>query len=467
MQQHATWWVGLAAALAIACGGTGSTPRPDGGPPQPRPEQPTDAGPDGGGADGGPAPDGGPRDGSALPWSQLTGEATPVVRLAPHTEGTVLVTREHTLQRTGDTPFLELARVAPDGRATWTRRFNAEGTGVFASLTTSASGDIYLAGSLALPGAVDFGCGRTEGPGFLVKLTPDGRCAWMRAPLGPSFNPRQARLHAVAVGQDGKLLVAGDEWADTYGLREFVLGLSADGTPEWEHTLFADGGHLSARALAALPGGAWVLGGYLSGSLPLGGATVESRGAVLVRLGRAGALEWSKGLPVDSVVRAVALDPSSGDVFAAGSFTGSFTWAGTPVDADAKVALFLAALRADGTERWVQVPERLDVEAAASELALAVGAPGGVWLAGWAASDESRCVGSFVRRYTTGGEQASRRALSVRCEEGEWRGLRVRAAALGEGVLMLGGELQGEADLGTGGVLRAVPAQGLLLGLTP
>ncbi|MBM4378806.1 MAG: hypothetical protein FJ086_05820 [Deltaproteobacteria bacterium] len=181
-----------------------------------------------------------------------------------------------------------------------------------------------------------------------------GQVEWVRT--AGAANPDD--IFSVAVGPSGQVAFAGAfGGAADFGGGAFassqpfsaVLGAyAADGTFQFNRAI-ANG---SGRAVAVASNGDLVVAGGLWGAADFGGSVRTPAGAsdaFVARYTSSGALVWARllGGPGSDEASAVALDPSTGDVWVAGDFTQSVGFTGAPVTAAGQADVF--AVKLSGT----------------------------------------------------------------------------------------------------------------------
>lgn len=208
---------------------------------------------------------------------------------------------------------------------------------------------------------------------FAAQYAADGGFRWVQAGGGAYYD----QAFATAVLADGTSLVAGtlSGAADFQGAvldagdysGAFVVGYSASGAPALSHFIAPNeavdgGGGAEARGVAAMPSGGVVVGGSYSGSVLASGApapgswssppsadggTFPSADGFVARLGTQPWFLRLGGAMFDEVV-AVAVDPSTEDVWVLGDFRGSVTFQTNPVPSAGEGDVFLARFSKTG-----------------------------------------------------------------------------------------------------------------------
>ena len=221
-----------------------------------------------------------------------------------------------------------------DGRRGVERwRYEPPGEGLVTTVAVQPDGNLLAAGELAGP--------PDDLDATVVKLAPDGRVLWTRQFSGGAVPPEDDVLNAVVSGGDGSIYAAGTLRRPGTSADLFVVKLAPDGTELWRRLYASDGNEFDeAVALALEANGDVVVGGSV------GPGAVKW---LVMRLAAAdGGVVWSTILagtePVSSsVLKAIAIDPITGDVVGVGSLG----------NADTSTDFGIVRLRAaDGLELW-------------------------------------------------------------------------------------------------------------------
>jgi len=134
----------------------------------------------------------------------------------------------------------------------------------------------------------------------------------------------------------------------------------------------------AVNALARDPAGNLIVGGSFSSSITLGGTTHTGSGrGWIAKLSPDGAVRWSAAL--GGAVWSVAVD-AAGNVYAAGSFSGTTTIGGRMLGSAGSTDWFAASYTPDGALRWAV---RHGGTGSDSASALSTDAAGRVWVAGY------------------------------------------------------------------------------------
>jgi len=370
------------------------------------------------------------------------------------------------------------AEVSRLGRAAWSRGFT--GGARVVGMAADAHGDVVITG--ALSGTVDFGGGPLPSAGeddvFVVKLDPDGKPIWSKRLGGPGYQVPAG----VAVDGEGAAVIVGtlDQTADFGGgplssaglVDVFVLKLDFAGNHLWSRR-FGDAAEQEASAVAVDREGDVFVAGSFEGTLDFGGGPLASAGAddvYLAKLDASGEHLWSKrfGDGRAQKGRALAAD-GEGGVVLAGQMEGTMDLGGGPLVAKDAFQLFVARFDASGRHLWSRTygaaaGARVDPRAVAwgprgvAVTGIARGATdlGDGMLAQVGAEEDA-----FVLALdASGGTRFARRFGGSGAVEPK------AIAALGDGALVVGGQLEGTAGFGRrGSVTSAGKTDAFLLAL--
>ncbi|HEU5056239.1 MAG TPA: hypothetical protein VFU21_06930 [Kofleriaceae bacterium] len=233
-------------------------------------------------------------------------------------------------------PAAVIARLDPaSGAPVWVRAIPASGYSVAAAIAW-AEGDVvaagYYGGTLDPSGAALHGGGALDL--WVARLSgADGSVRWLHRGGGPGTDS----AHAIAVADDGALLVAGafTRWADLGSTH--LTALDEDGDPflarvgaagfEWARA-FTSEGTAVARAIAPLAGGRVAVAIEFDGQLAAGYDRAESAGATdvcVVAFEREGAVAWARRLGGPAADSAAGLWRQADDrLLVAGTFGDAF-----------------------------------------------------------------------------------------------------------------------------------------------
>ncbi len=304
---------------------------------------------------------------------------------------------------------LALARYRADGSVLWSRGFNYNLLLDAAGVAMTSTHNSFLLGYYR--GTPDLGAGPLPATSpvdsnlYLAKFGPDGRTLWSRgfgawresestrvaSNISPAAVATDAQGHVVVTGTfsgyvdfGGGPLFSGanpttsiDELAGT-----FVAKFSGDGKHLWSKALPSHG-TMSTRgySITVDEQGHVLVGGVVARGADLGDGPVDSGSAYapfVVKFSPEGTLRWKRVLVgASGVVYAVAT--AGGDVFFAGQFRRTFSFAGQTYAQTAYEDIFLGSLGPGGEERWMR---QFGTAAAEQVQRLVVTSTGAVVLAG-------------------------------------------------------------------------------------
>jgi hypothetical protein len=287
-----------------------------------------------------------------------------------------------------------LAKLDKTGKHVWSKRFGDASDQTAAGVVVTGNGQIWLAGGIT--GNVDFGGGALAsadplGDAFLASFGPGG--AYVSA---KRFGGALAqRATALAIGINGDLYLGGvfDGSLDLgcgpllgAGSGDlFVSRLDAGGGCIFSKG-FGDASTQELLALAPDPAHNVFLGGRFKGTVNFGGAPLTmpatTFGAFAAKLDGAGAHLFSTAFGNTTAAQettGVATD-LSGNVFVAGSFSGTLTAGATTLTSAGMRDLFLVKLDPGGAVVWAR--SYGDAADQAGVLHIAVDTLGNVVLAG-------------------------------------------------------------------------------------
>ena len=259
-----------------------------------------------------------------------------------------------------------LAKYNIDGVHQWSASFGGSLFDQGMSVAVDGSGNVVLTGFFA--GSVNFGGGNLVSAGgddiFLAKYNASGAYQWSFR-FGGTSNDHGL---AVAADKSGNVLLTGyfQNTANFGGSNLvsagsndiFLAKFNASGVHQWSQR-FGTGGIENGQGVAVDGSGNVLITGYYFGAnLNLGGSTLVNTGGEQVFLAKydaAGVHQWSQSLggTTSDFGNAVAVD-KSGNVFLAGSFTGTAAFGGSNLVSAGGSDAFLAKYDAAGTHLWSQ-----------------------------------------------------------------------------------------------------------------
>ena len=320
----------------------------------------------------------------------------------------------------GQRRALTLAKYGVDGTPRWAHeyvRVSVESP----RLGASALGELFLSGNASLH-AVDFGLGAAS-DGFLVKFSEDGRPLWQQR-VGQ-------KVHALAVAEDGRVLLSAEEWAPE-GTLPLVALHDAAGAFLWSRQLDVVEPGTQLHAVALAPSGQALLAGHLSGLLSVDGNTFGEPGRpglILLAFDAEGRLAWGRELRGgEGRITGLSVGPE-GTAVLVGERRDSLSWAGTTLRG---AGAFVLGVGPDGSERWLHP---LECGTFPSPPTVALEREGSVVAA----------CGSVLSGYAPEGTQYEQRTLSaVSCPDGNCLVSSTSLAALpGQGLVLTGSQRHG------------------------
>lgn len=245
----------------------------------------------------------------------------------------------------------------------WSRRFGAPDRRTAPKIALDARGGVFLAG--AFWGNLDLGAGPMASVGstdlFLARLSPEGRTLWSRR-----FGDIGAQdLTTIAVAPSGHTVISG-HFKDTLelggqplfnpaGMDVYLARFDPDGSLQWSQR-FGDTSDQYAADVAMDAEGHIVLVGHFHGTVDFGGGPLASAGQndiFMARFAPDGRLLWSQrfgGLQMQNPSQ-VAVGPT-GHIALTGVIQGSIDLGGGSLSADGTAALFIALFDSSGRHLW-------------------------------------------------------------------------------------------------------------------
>ena len=179
-----------------------------------------------------------------------------------------------------------VAKFSAAGAHLWSKRFGDSADQVGRGITTDASGNVIVTGSLA--GTVDFGNGPIANQGgsdaFLLELDSAGNAVWSKGLGGPS-SQTGVSVAVDSLGNIG-LTAALDGSADfgggtltSVGATDTVVAkYTSAGAHLWSRR-FGGAANQVPRAIAADMAGRWYVTGFLTGPMDINGVVLPGGGA--------------------------------------------------------------------------------------------------------------------------------------------------------------------------------------------
>ncbi|HEX5750478.1 MAG TPA: LamG-like jellyroll fold domain-containing protein [Archangium sp.] len=347
------------------------------------------------------------------------------------------------------------APFAPDltGPA-WSRNLGSTGRRQYIHLASGARGDVFAAG--AFQGSLDFGLGPLVSAGnddvFVARLAPDGRPRWSRR-FGDSGVQQATTLvvdaeeHVFIAGHFVDALdLDGHPLFNPAGSDVFLARLSPDGRTQWSRR-FGDASEQHAVALAAHPGGGVVLAGNFRGAIDFGPGALVSQGhtdVFLARFSPEGQPLWSHrfGDARSQSPLTLAVDASGTIVLTSATEGGPGPGGQPPPGAPEAWSHVVALFGADGRHLWSQ---RLDGAGSGAPALATFDAQGQVVVLRREAEAPGAGPGLSAHWFTSWGHPLRRQRL-----DGLERAFPASLSAAPEGRLVVTGTLReggGEMDL--------------------
>ncbi len=281
----------------------------------------------------------------------------------------------------GNSPYnAVIVKYGPTGTVLWARvATTAPGTGGFYGVTVDSSGNVYAVGSQDGTSVFDYGSGKTAqgtcsfNSVVIVKYDADGNTLWAKSANGTN----SCSFSAVTTDSSGNVYAAGVQEGDglTYDYGDgvpiagtwmasnaLIVKYSSTGTTQWAKTVTTGPANSYFVGVAADASTyVYAVGTQeTTGIFNYGGANVtggaSGNNAVIVKYDAAtGVAVWNQSTgagSIDSGFSDVAVDSSSGNVYAAGmQANGTSTYGGASVTGEGPLLVKYAS---GGTGTWAR-----------------------------------------------------------------------------------------------------------------
>ena len=379
-----------------------------------------------------------------------------------------------TLTATGDDVYL--IKLDPTGKVIWGQSFSAVTKPRVNGVAVDSAGNVAIAGTV--DGSINFGAGVqslnfTAVGEFIAELAPDGKLRWgILADRGDAD-------HVGDVGFDaaGNVVVVGDSVDQTIPATSlWFQKRSSTGSLVWAKSLDTMAPiSLVAGGLAFDPTdpNRILLGGAFSGTVSLGGATLTSAGgldAFLLESDAAGTIKVRKqyGGAGDQSITSVAFD-ADGNRVVLGTFTGDVNFGGGKLTSAGGKDIFVAKLNLGYSQIWAkQFGEASDQLSAR----LAVSHAGDVFFTGMSAGNVDYGGGvitasagfnlPLVKLQAADGAHLWSKVFGDAADQAG-----VALAVMPDNGVVLGGNIAGSVDVGTGSKTSAGGVDSLLARFAP
>lgn len=299
-----------------------------------------------------------------------------------------------------------IAKLSPEGEWLWARQVGQEPSAMVTSVAVDAQGAVYVTGWFW--GTATFGGQTLEAldadDAFIARLSADGAWEWARQIEGNG-----ARGTALVVDPDGAPVVMGGFWGEAIlgdetltaeGFGDvFLARLTPQGDFTWVEQL-ASSEVVNGAALAVGEDGELVVAGDFSGMLSVGPHTRVAGGfsdAFVAKLDAAGAWSWvaQAGSTSTVMVGGIALAPDRTPIVI-GTFHDTASFGPLEQTGLGEAEIYVAALTPEGEWSWVT---------------RAGGTKGDLGLGIAVSGDTVSVVGEFARAANFGGTRLESRGL--------------------------------------------------------
>lgn len=225
----------------------------------------------------------------------------------------------------------------------WTAQWGSPQMDLTAAVAVAQDGEILVAGTT---GGSLLGANKGLTDAFLIRLRRDGSMRW----LWQWGTTADERVVAAAIDRDGNVLVAGYTDGHLQGMSAgsrdaFVSKLNSEGRPLWTQQ-WGTSQYDDLSALAIDKSGNIFVGGYTEGGLD--GTPLGEGDAFVTKLNPGGTIAWTKqwGTPQFDLVAALAVD-ADGNIYAGGTTDGSIADSNRGSE-----DVFVSKLQPDGKLSW-------------------------------------------------------------------------------------------------------------------
>jgi len=313
-----------------------------------------------------------PPAGGTLLWtSNLTGSAVfPAGVIADHANNTVVagafegsITIGGSSIMTSGGYDIYIAKYGANGALLWGKTIGGTGDDRAYAVAVDSQNNIVIAGYFEK--TVNFGgislkaydpYNTSEPDIFVAKYSAAGNLIWVEQGSSVGY------AEALAIDSGDNIIVAS---AFANGITESLGGitisssnggmdialvkLTSAGTASWAKDMGSTGDDYAADLTVDNSGNIF-LAGNLAGPANLGSGTTATGGGFIAKYNSSGTCQWTKVFVAP--VNGVAADPSTGNVFATGGFSGSVDFGGGAITTRWGGGIFIAGYGASGNYLW-------------------------------------------------------------------------------------------------------------------
>ena len=257
-----------------------------------------------------------------------------------------------------------IAKFDTNGNHLWSKGFGDTAGHTSGSIVVDAAGDLVTVGFFK--GSIDFGGGPLVSAGgndvYLAKLTSSGAHVWSKN-FGDALNQNAS---SVTTDASGNIFLIGNFLGSidlgggpltTKGLNDvFLAKLDTNGNHLWSKS-YGDAQDQTGTGVATDASGNVYATGYFAGTMDFGSGALPNLGGediFLAKLDPSGTVIWSfsKGGPNNQRSEALAVDKSTGSVALIGGLTGTADFGGGTLTDAGGGDLFIARYDASGAYIW-------------------------------------------------------------------------------------------------------------------